>query len=271
MRTQLISSSAECLSRYSDPEDPKYYGKYFLDSVSPRTGFQAICLYGAVLAASNGDIYLLDVIVQKLARRAYLQNYQGTWGLLQEFLEQTISAQEFEEKMFQSFSPNDIYGNILPRIANLLAFSIKVVPRDPSPDRPVRKTVRRRGYRDKGTLRTVESRARIAANTLIAQVEGSLRQDKRFDVKHPLLKKEAITNSEVYSLTTLSALEELHEAALEYLRKEEKLDDLQRRGLAEARTGVERIADITAAFIDELQRRIQDHQSPDLRTQDQKD
>lgn len=266
-RTILISRSSEFLSRCSDPS------KYIFTIQHPRTGLQAIAAYGAILAMSQDNIFLIEDTVKALAQRAFLQNYQGTWKKLQEFLEETITTKEFEEKMFLSFGPYDIYGNILPEIARQMS-GIKAKPRDPNKNTFVKKAQRRRGYRDKGTLRSVEDKARCAANILIATVEGAhTRQDRRFEVKHPLLHKEAITEAEVNSLTTLSALEELYEVADQYLKGGDSYVCGQKLAWVsdqdKLRGSIRRIREITAAFIDDLKGRIEKHQQADLRTQSQ--
>lgn len=258
LRTLNISRSAERLSRCSDPTI------YYYDLEQPRSGFQAIAAYGAILAMSNNDQFLSEFIVKKLAQRAYLQNYEGTWGLLQEFLEQAQDALQFERLASLHFTASEFYGNLLKAVALSMA-SIKPRRLTPDENAPVAKKERRRGYRDKGTLRSVESRARAAANTLLAVVEEFPRRtDRRHLVKHPLLHKEATTDLEVSSLVTLSALEELHEAAELYLKK----GGTKNGNLLKPSDGsVRRIQEILIAFINELKGRIEANQPPDLRTQ----
>lgn len=122
-----------------------------------------------------------DVLVRSIAYRAYSNNYQGKWKLVQEILELPIHTPQEMEEWYKDYNPSEFYGNVLPLSEEL---EKRVVYKDPRRGNfsKVRRGIRRRGYKDKGSRR------------LPHEMHGDpplpiQREDRRLLVSHPLVGK----------------------------------------------------------------------------------
>lgn len=129
------------------------------------------------------DLYwMTDEIIRKIAHKAYQMNYEGSWAIVQEILEQQFqNPQEFYEVFLRFYSPEDFFGN-LKRTAKRTIWKIRFQKRDPHG--PIRRTQRVRGYRDHGTLRPIHQYHGIPPSSDVEK------EDRRHLVAHPLLKEE---------------------------------------------------------------------------------
>jgi hypothetical protein len=94
---------------------------------------------------------------QEVANVCYKNNYQGKWKLVQEFLELEYNypAGLFEE-LTKNFNLHDIYGNFIPTLSRV-SRTVKIRTGQ-SRKRKVKRSQRKRGYDDKGTLRLQHER-----------------------------------------------------------------------------------------------------------------
>lgn len=130
-----------------------------------------------------------DTLVRSLAHRAYANNYQGKWELVQEVLELELSQPEELEAWFIKVGlANEFFGVILPDAEKI---ERRVNYRDMS--RPsnhyVRRTQRIRGYRDKGSCRLPHEHHGIPPTP-------EEREDRRPLVHHPLVQQRKVVRSE---------------------------------------------------------------------------
>lgn len=125
-----------------------------------------------------------DVIYRSLGLQAYRCNYNGEWRTVQELLEaEQQTPEEYKQIFLKTHSPEDLYGNYLQkdkmRYFGRLIFAKNLESPD---DRPVKRTIRKRGYSDKGSRR------------LPHEHHGDppirpQREDRRNRINHPLLRE----------------------------------------------------------------------------------
>lgn len=124
-----------------------------------------------------------DTLIRSLAQKAFQCSYQGIWKEVQDYLEHyQPTPQWFIERYLQDHPPEEFFGNFLPRSEKEID-RIKYKPYFPSRnDLPrVRKTQRRRGYDDKGTLR-------LPHENHGEPPRSSNKEDRRGLCNHPLLR-----------------------------------------------------------------------------------
>lgn len=166
-----VSKLAETLSQYSNRF------QIFSIRLNVTRSFDALC---AAYLASFFKPWENDVLIRHLAQLAYRGNYKGRWITLQAMLEDGIQSPErFQERFIELRGPNEFYGNLLPR-ARKLERRLQQKDLLEKNNRPVQRTLRHRGYRDKGSRR------------LPHEFHGDPpvkpnRDDRRHLVNHPLL------------------------------------------------------------------------------------
>lgn len=123
-----------------------------------------------------------DRLIRAMSQKCYQCSYQGAWQEVQEILEHyPKNSLDFTEKYLQHHSPEEFFGNLLRSTEREILIAKWVDPSQHS-SRPVKKRVRRRGYRDHGTLRLPHERHG-------EPVSSPEREDRRDRVSHPLLQK----------------------------------------------------------------------------------
>ena len=146
----------------------------------PKTAFQFIAAYGALLHRAKEAYWKTDKEVNYFRNLCYRYNYNGRWRTFQEILERTTTAEEFDQVAIEILGKFTFYGNLRP-LMELYNRTIK--EEKPKNSRP-RKPKRKRGYDDKGSLRPYHQRGR---NLPGQEIE---REDRRNMVAHPLLREE---------------------------------------------------------------------------------
>lgn len=145
----------------------------------PRTStsWDALCvLY--LLSHIESSYWLTEEHHRRLANQAYRANYEGEWETVQQLLEQyPKTPKEFYEIFLRFHSPEEFFGNIVPR-ARRLSRVLDSKLRDPHG--PVSRPQRHRGYRDKGTLRPSHQPA-------VVPPSHDEKVDRRKNCHHPLI------------------------------------------------------------------------------------
>lgn len=147
----------------------------------PRTSssWDALCVLYLV-SHLESQYWKTDEIYRTMAQKAYVSNYDGEWKTVQEILEQyPQTPKEFYDIFLKFHSPEEFFGNLVPR-ARRLSRGIDSKKRDPHG--PVLRSVRHRGYRDKGTLRP-------SHRPVVEPPERSAKLDYRKRIGHPLIRE----------------------------------------------------------------------------------
>lgn len=120
-------------------------------TLSVRTigsSWDALCLI-YILSHIASFYWITDDLHRRMAEKAFAANYQGEWKTVQFLLEQNPQTpEEFYDNFLQFHDPEEFFGNLRKR-AKRLSLIIKTKKRDPHG--PVARTLRARGYKDKGT------------------------------------------------------------------------------------------------------------------------
>lgn len=177
---RLVQSRiAEFQSRWSDPTARDLITRNLSWSFPRVTHFHdCLALLGAVLKVSENRFWESERTVRYLSNQAYIHQYDQNWEVLQEFLEKVDNYDDYRVYALERMSNEDFYGNLEPKIYRL----IRVLKPTADEERRGRKkkSQRRRGYRDKGTLRPNWQKRNVA-------LLNDDREDRRKLVKHPLL------------------------------------------------------------------------------------
>jgi hypothetical protein len=143
VRERLHERFAECASPCPDLSERIYMP----DEGSLNT------LLEVLMVAMYTDVqqgYLRDHLYERVMRKVNRFNSQGRWDLVRQVLQIPLYS---EEKTFtflaKYFSYSDIFGNLVPAM-HRLSRAIRIVKWRPSTK--VRRSQRKRGYDDKGTL-----------------------------------------------------------------------------------------------------------------------
>lgn len=129
----------------------------------------------------ESQFWITDEIHRTMGQKAYIANYEGEWETVQVILEQyPQTPKEFYNIFLQFHSPEEFFGNLVPR-ARRLSRGISNKKRDPHG--PVLRSQRHRGYRDKGTLRPPH-------RPVVEPPERSAKIDRRKKIRHPLIREE---------------------------------------------------------------------------------
>lgn len=108
-------------------------------------------IYAVSFVIPERDGYYKMTIFDKIAKMAMNHNYEGRWEIVQQLLETTNLPYNVGQKLFEHFSPSDIYGN-LNRLIKRKATEITLTKPRTRTTR-VKYPKRKRGYDDKGSLR----------------------------------------------------------------------------------------------------------------------
>jgi hypothetical protein len=107
-----------------------------------------------------------DSAIHQLAEKAYRQEYSGYWTELQYFMENCSTLEQFLEIVELNRLADEFYGNFLDLTEKVLRrnrFAFKrVLTKGSKPKYPQR----RRGYRDKGSLRPYHQRGRNIGDSI---------------------------------------------------------------------------------------------------------
>lgn len=122
-----------------------------------------------------------DVLVRSIAYRAYSNCYQGKWEQVQQILELELHDPESFEKWYCKHNPSEFFGNILP-MAEIIEKRVRYKDLRIPDQKTIRKPIRRRGYKDKGSRRLSHEHHGIPPIS-------EERLDRRQKVSHPLLKE----------------------------------------------------------------------------------
>jgi len=142
-----------------------------------RTSWDAlVVLY--ILSHLEESYWVTEEYHRKIANDAYRNNYEGGWEAVQNCLEQyPKTPKEFFDWFVSCHSPEEFFGNIV-KTARRKTQYMNFKSRDPQGR--VRRPVRHRGYRDKGTLRPPHQ-------PVVDPPEKEEKTDRRQNVGHPLL------------------------------------------------------------------------------------
>jgi hypothetical protein len=101
-----------------------------------------------------------DFTIQNLAEASYRHEYSGHWSELQYFMENSSMIEQFLELIDSNHLGDEFYGNFLDLSEKILRrnrLAFRSIVEKPS---RVRYPQRKRGYRDKGSLRPYHKRGR---------------------------------------------------------------------------------------------------------------
>ena len=123
-----------------------------------------------------------EVLIRTIAYRAYSNNYNGQWRIVQELLEAELqSTEQFLEIFLKYKSKEEYYGNLLHNIKKYEKYFLLKVTQG-TDNRPVKRPQRKRGYADKGSRRLPHE---YHGDPPISRE----REDRRKKVYHPLLRE----------------------------------------------------------------------------------
>lgn len=144
---------------YPDPEIEETKERKTIPSLRANVQKSSEALSCIIIASLLADEpWKTDTLIRTCALRAFNNRYSGNWKVVQELLETTISGPaELVRELSKYFSPEDIFGNLIPNAIRFFNFiQIKNLS-DPSTGK-VRKPQFRRGYKDKGSRRLAHER-----------------------------------------------------------------------------------------------------------------
>lgn len=134
-----------------------------------------------ILSHIGQFFWITDDLHKNLSQRAYQNNYEGEWKTVQDFLESDLQTpKKFYDKFVENRDPCEFFGNIKRR-AKVLLRIIKKKKRDFQAGNVIY-PIRKRGYKDKGTLRPFHRPAVIPPYS-------EVKVDRRSDIFHPLIKE----------------------------------------------------------------------------------
>lgn len=146
----LSGDRSEKIAEYTSP-CPDLPIKFHINVESAREAMASLLIMATLVPERAGlpQMYFTD----HLAKMCYNYSYEGDWAKVQEILElRTITPYAVFVKLISWMSREDFYGNFVPLVLRLVR-TARIVKISGSINRKVRKTQRKRGYDDKGTLR----------------------------------------------------------------------------------------------------------------------
>ena len=152
--TQQEQSLAESKSLCSDPSM-----QFFLNSLWPTTSTEVYAAWVALflLVPGTGDWDLLEPWAERFLKKAVKHELRGDWKVLKNaVLQRRPSLRAYLDCYLEEHSPQELYGNLFPLILRAMGawrLGVKNEPSAVEDHRPVKRTVRRRGYKDKGSTR----------------------------------------------------------------------------------------------------------------------
>lgn len=171
------------------------------------SAFDSICI---LLVTSLAKPWNNDTLYRTLGNKAYYNNYEGKWAIVQDLLHQGPNFDKIIDRLLLYFSEDTINGNIIPRGLDLIYYC-KIRERREGL-RKVKYSQRKRGYNDKGTLRP-----RHKAFRIFGEDEETIPPDGRSFIEHPLLK---IKETEEVSTDRNAFYKYLELSLKEFKRKE---------------------------------------------------
>lgn len=143
-------SKSEKIAEYTSscPDSPI---RFHIPTRNAREALAGLLIMVTLLPERAGEPKMF--YTDHIARMCYNYNYEGQWTLVQEILEQrTMTPYSIFTTLTENMSREDIYGNLVPLILRLTKL-VKLVKVSYDKTRRVKRTQRKRGYDDKGTLR----------------------------------------------------------------------------------------------------------------------
>jgi len=92
----------------------------------------------------------------EISKMISLHRREGKWTIVEELIQQPQGFFFLEEVLIENFSPEDIFGNLVPKLKRVIASVTPVskkVQEQKNKQKKVKEKVFRRGYADHGTLR----------------------------------------------------------------------------------------------------------------------
>lgn len=143
-------SKSEKIAEYTS-SCPDLPIKFHCPVSDAREALAALFAMVTILAERDGEYKIF--FTDHLAKMAYNYKYEGHWRTVQEILElSTMMPYQITEVLLRKMSPEDYFGNFVPlvkRVTKRIRF-VKVYQNNRN---RVKRTQRKRGYDDKGTLR----------------------------------------------------------------------------------------------------------------------
>lgn len=176
---------AENQSRYSETPELFEFQFHYRGAYEAEITF-FLCLFM--------DYWNTDEIVRRMSEDCFHHQYQGEWEHLQELLTNVSTPAEFYDFAETHLSPDEFYGNWLPKANDIVRkFHLGLkYKRNPDKKRKPKRVQRHRGYRDKGSLLSIDAKARkeISDNSPYKDLRGTLRHPLlRFETKKSLQNK----------------------------------------------------------------------------------
>ena len=143
---------ADHMSLWPDPSD------CFLKMSPSNSAYEAILDIVAMEFVLPGTRWRYPTYEQRerYARLVRQHRREGHWKIVEVLIQQPQGYYYYVDVLNKNFSPEDIFGNIIPALRRKIA-SVRCESRKARElrlsRRPVKKPVRRRGYNDKGSLR----------------------------------------------------------------------------------------------------------------------
>jgi len=153
-RDKWISDSLSSYSVSLIESEKLYYGKIPVDALG------SLCWLLAVYMDLPAEYdYLRSLVLNKILQKAQNYKFEGQWTIFREIYDlpedETFDLTSIiYEVLLNNFSKEDIYGNLIPRIAKYIKFfratNGKLVYLQVVRPGIVRRPKRKRGYNDKG-------------------------------------------------------------------------------------------------------------------------
>jgi hypothetical protein len=138
------------IAEYTSPCSDNPY-KFVCPVTSAREAMAALYLMSMVVPERLGISRIS--FTDHIAQMAFNYRYEGDWRIVQEILEQRpFVPYSIGKIILSNMNTNDYYGNFQPLVVQLLQ-KCKMVPLFQRKKWKVKRTQRKRGYDDKGTLR----------------------------------------------------------------------------------------------------------------------
>lgn len=126
--------------------------KFF--DVKTTGAFEVIAsLFAISYVTDERDGFARRNYVEKISREGQRYNWEGTWKIVKEIISNNILVPyTVIDVILRHYSTHTLFGNIIP-LARRLMNSLRIYNPYEAPKSKPRKTQRKRGYDDKGSLR----------------------------------------------------------------------------------------------------------------------
>lgn len=181
------------------PLAPRQHEEIKMTGLSSSTDLLAFYIGCTIISYEND--FALSKILNHILRMAQRYNFTGKWKIWQDYIEYfNIESEDSYGKninvietcfdipeififLNQHFSEDEIFGNILNRSVKLISALYKIRPIKYVDRRPVIKPQRARGYKDKGSLASFDTRARRLANMENIEPTPRVKYDSSSDIQ----------------------------------------------------------------------------------------